>query len=73
MTGRIVLGLGGTVDYELEWDAAAFQRLVDDHGIHLAEVEEDPPSVVADGRGVVVAILRSMRRARGCECYVEDK
>ena len=73
MTGRIVLGLGGTVDYELEWDAAAFQRLVDGYGIRLAEVEDDPPSAVPGGRGIVLAVLRSMRRGRGCECYVEDK
>ena len=73
MTGRIVLGLGGTVDHELDWDAAAFQRLVDGCGIHLAEVEDDPPSGVADERGIALAILRSMRWARGCECYVADK
>ena len=73
MTGRIVLGLGGTVDYELEWNAAAFQRLVDGYGIRLAEVEDDPPSAVPGGRGIVLAVLRSMRRGRGCECYVEDK
>ena len=73
MTGRIVLGLGGTVDYELEWDAEAFQRLVDGYGIRLAEVEDDPPSAVPGGRGIVLAVLRSMRRGRGCECYVEDK
>ncbi|WP_257210464.1 hypothetical protein [Actinomyces ruminis] len=29
MAERIVLGLGGTVDYELQWDADTFQRLVD--------------------------------------------
>ena len=73
MTGRIVLGLGGTVDHELDWDAAAFQRLVDGYGIHLAEVEDDPPSSVVDERGIALAILRSMRWARGCECYVADK
>ena len=61
MTGRIVLGLGGTVDYELEWDAAAFQRLVDDHGIHLAEVEEDPPSVVADGRDTIIERIEDFK------------
>lgn len=72
MRGRIVLGLGGTVDYELEWDAEAFQRLVDEYGIHLAEVEGDPPPVVADERGMALAVLRSMRWARGCEHYVED-
>ena len=66
MRGRIVLGLGGTVDYELEWDAEAFQRLVDEYGIHLAEVEGDPPPVVADERGMALAVLRSMRWARGC-------
>lgn len=73
MTGRIVLGLGGTVDDELEWDAGAFQRLVDGHGIRLAEIEDDPPSAVPDERGIALAVLRSMRRGRGCECYVADK
>ena len=56
MTGRIVLGLGGTVDDELEWDAGAFQRLVDGHGIRLAEIEDDSPSAVPDERGITRSI-----------------
>ena len=66
MTGRIVLGLGGTVDDELEWDAGAFQRLVDGHGIRLAESEDDPPSAVPDARGIALTVLRPTRRGRGC-------
>ena len=28
MTNRIVLGLGGTVDYEISWDSAVLEELV---------------------------------------------
>ncbi|WP_103061671.1 ADP-dependent glucokinase/phosphofructokinase [Actinomyces qiguomingii] len=73
MTGRIVLGLGGTVDYELAWDARVFQQLVDGHGIRLAEVEGAASSRVDGERGILLAALRSMRRGEGWECYVADK
>ncbi|MDO4901180.1 ADP-dependent glucokinase/phosphofructokinase [Actinomyces sp.] len=73
MAGRIVLGLGGTVDYELVWDARMFQELVDGHGICLAEVGEAAPSRVGGERGIVLTVLRYMRRGEGGECYVADK
>lgn len=73
MTERIVLGLGGTVDYELQWDAQAFQELVDAHGIRLAELEDSPCSRADGEREIVLTVLRSMRQSRGCECYVADK
>lgn len=73
MTERIVLGLGGTVDYELGWDADAFQELVDRHDIRIAELE-DPPSASAFGeREILLTVLRSMWQGVGCECYAADK
>ena len=65
MPGRIVLGLGGTVDYELRWDLEAFQRLVDRHSIGRGELDGPTASTVLDERGIVVAVLRSMQRGRG--------
>ena len=73
MPGRIVLGLGGTVDYELRWDLEAFQRLVDRHSIGRGELDGPTASTVLDERGIVVAVLRSMQRGRGEEYFVEDK
>ncbi|VEG29458.1 ADP-dependent glucokinase/phosphofructokinase [Actinomyces howellii] len=73
MSARIVLGLGGTVDYEVRWDARAFQALVDSHRITLAELQDGPSPVVDDERGVVVTVLRAMRHGRGAECYVSDR
>lgn len=73
MSGRIVLGLGGTVDHELVWDAAVLQRLVDGHGIALAELEDGPGSEARSGRELVLDVLRSMRRGVGCEVFVRDR
>lgn len=73
VSGRIVLGLGGTVDYETHWDAAVVQRLVDGYGITAAELEDPPSSRVADEREMVLTVLRSMWHAQGCESYVADK
>lgn len=73
MSGRIVLGLGGTVDHELVWDAAVFQALVDHHGIEFAELQGGPSSTATTEREIILAILRSMYGAVGCECYVKDK
>lgn len=72
MSGQIVLGLGGTVDYELSWQADVLQELVDQLGIRRVELEDPPPTAVRGLREAVVAILRSMRHGVGCECYVAD-
>lgn len=73
MPGRIILGLGGTVDYELHWQTGALQALVDECRIRLAELEDEPPAVAHGTREMVLAILRSMRHGRGWECYAADR
>lgn len=72
MSGRIVLGLGGTVDYEVVWDADAFQTLVAEHGVRMDELEDGPSSSAATQRDIGVTILRSMLHQQGTECYVPD-
>ncbi|WP_167202663.1 ADP-dependent glucokinase/phosphofructokinase [Actinomyces respiraculi] len=73
MSGRIVLGLGGTVDHEVVWDAAAFQRLVDGYGITLTELEDAPSLAVGSEREVVRDVLCSMHHSIGCEVFVRDR
>ncbi|MCL3778127.1 MULTISPECIES: ADP-dependent glucokinase/phosphofructokinase [unclassified Actinomyces] len=73
MSGRIVLGLGGTVDHEVVWDAVAFQRLVDGYDITLAELEDAPSPAAHSEREIVLGVLRSVHQAVGCELFVRDR
>ncbi|MDO9398520.1 MAG: ADP-dependent glucokinase/phosphofructokinase [Herbiconiux sp.] len=43
MDDRIVLGLGGTVDYEIEWDERRLDELVALHGIVPSELSRQAP------------------------------
>ena len=38
MVDKIVLGLAGTVDYEITWDTAVIERLVSEYDIRPAEL-----------------------------------
>jgi len=64
----IVLGLGGTVDYEIEWDAAVLQRLVAEHGIRLPELQRT--DVIESERDLVISVLALLRSGSGGERYV---
>ncbi len=68
MGSGLLLGLGGTVDYEIVWDAAALQGLADAHGVRAAEL--DPAAPIGDERGIVVSILSFLREGRGGERFV---
>lgn len=68
MTGRLVLGLGGTVDYELAWDAATLERLVVEHDIRAAELSTDLP--VDSERSLLVTLLAFVRDGTGGERFV---
>lgn len=70
MTSRYVLGLGGTVDYELEWEQAAVQRLADRHHIARADLRRD--GIIRDERGLLCSILAHLRDGVGAERHVES-
>ena len=66
---RVVLGLGGCVDYELTLTAGVLEQLVVEHGIGAAELTSPAP-VVAGERDLVVSILGYVARGGGGEHFV---
>jgi ADP-dependent phosphofructokinase/glucokinase len=71
MTGaanRIVLGLGGCVDFEVDWDAAVLQRLVDAYAITASEV--DRSAAVESERDLVRSVVAFLRDGGGGERFV---
>lgn len=67
----IVLGLSGCVDFELQWDHHAFQRLVSRMRIQTDDLVR-PPSITTL-RDLVVSICTYMREDSGGEEYVPSK
>jgi len=65
---RVVLGLGGCVDYELKLTAGVLERLVAEYGIGAAELAAPVP--VSGERDLVVSILGYVARGGGGEHYV---
>lgn len=65
MTRRVVLGLGNSVDYEIQWDSAVLESLVVEHGIVAAELGGAGPIVTE--RDLVVSILGHLRAGTGGE------
>lgn len=63
-----VLGLGGTVDYELTWDSAVFDRLAHAHGIRRHELTDTAP--ITDERSLLVALLAYVASGAGAERFV---
>lgn len=68
MSGRLVLGLGGTVDYEIRWDADVIAGLARTHGIRRNELTTTAP--IADERSLVVTILGFLASGSGGERFV---
>jgi ADP-dependent phosphofructokinase/glucokinase len=68
VNSEVVLGLGGTVDYEIVWDSSALERLAAVHGITAAELDTDRP--IATERDLVVSVLRFFRTGSGGERFV---
>jgi ADP-dependent phosphofructokinase/glucokinase len=67
---RTVLGLGGTVDYELTWDAETLSTLAIGHDIRSAEL--DTATRVCDERSLVVSILSHIVERKGGEHFVDS-
>jgi ADP-dependent phosphofructokinase/glucokinase len=68
MTHPVVLGLGGTVDFELRWDAAVLERLAAEHGVRADELGGERP--IETERDLVVSILSFLDRGTGGEQFV---
>jgi sugar/nucleoside kinase (ribokinase family) len=65
---RVVLGLGGCVDYELTLTADVLGGLVTEYGVRAAELASPPP--VDSERDLVVSILGYVARGGGGEHFV---
>lgn len=65
---RIVLGLGGTVDWEIDWDATVFERLATEHAITVEDL--DPWAEIVDERTLLCAVLGFVRSGGGGERFV---
>jgi ADP-dependent phosphofructokinase/glucokinase len=66
---RVLLGLGGCVDYELTLTAPVLTQLIIDYGIAAGELTS-PARSVAGERDLVVSILGYVARGGGGEHYV---
>jgi sugar/nucleoside kinase (ribokinase family) len=64
----VVLGLQGTVDYEVVWDSAILEQLVARHGIRADEL--DPDMRIDDERSLVIALLAHLRDGTGGERFI---
>jgi len=67
---RIVLGFGDNTDYEIEWDGAVLERLVDEHRVSAAELGADGP--IGGIHDLLVSILGFLRSGSGGERFVES-
>ncbi|GAA1703975.1 hypothetical protein GCM10009745_59340 [Kribbella yunnanensis] len=65
---RVLLGLGGCVDYELKLTAGVLEQLVADYNISAEELAS--PVAVGGERDLVVSILQYVARGGGGEQYV---
>lgn len=68
MGKRAVLGLGGTVDYEIVWDSATIEALVEEYSIRDAELST--AVVIDDERDLVRSLLAFVRDGVGGERFV---
>lgn len=70
-SGRhLVLGLGGTVDYELRWDSAVLDRLAAEHGVRQEELAGTAP--IIDERSLLIAVLAFISSGVGAERFVNS-
>lgn len=65
---RVLLGLGGCVDYELKVTAGVLEQLIAEHGIAAADLTA--AATVTSERDLVVSILGYVARGAGGEHFV---
>ncbi len=68
MSTRFVLGMGGTVDYEIRWDPAVLEQLAAEHGVGSADLDFAAP--VGSERDLVRSLLAFVRDGVGGERFV---
>lgn len=68
--GEIVLGLQGTVDYEIEWDQSVVDALVREYAIDSSEI--DPLVPIRDERSLLVALLGFLATGEGGERHARS-
>lgn len=65
-----VLGLGGTVDYEISWDNCIVEELVDLYKIGLQDLTKS--EAISSERELVCTVLSYMANSSGGETQVTD-
>lgn len=65
---ELVLGLGGTVDYELRWDSAVLERLAREHDVRAHELTTT--ASIVDERSLLVTVLAFAATGAGAERFV---
>lgn len=68
MTQAAVLGLGGTIDYELEWSSSTLQSVAASLGV--IDIGTTPPVVIDSEQTLVRSILHHLRNGTGGEHFV---
>lgn len=65
---QLVLGLGGTVDFELRWDDTVIERLAHEHRVRRHELTFTAP--ITDERSLLLTILAFVAAGTGAERFV---
>ena len=68
MSGKIALGFGNNVDYEIVWDSQVFEDFIIRYDIHDEELLVDRP--VNNERDFVVSCLAFLKEGKGGERFV---
>ena len=68
VSSDLVLGLGGTVDYEVIWDSTVLENLVGTYGITAEEL--DPWIPITSERDLLLTLLGFLREGKGGERFV---
>ncbi|MGA7204175.1 MAG: ADP-dependent glucokinase/phosphofructokinase [Specibacter sp.] len=68
MNNKLVLGLGGTVDYEIVWDSTVIEGLISEYSVTASELS---PSIPIDTeRALLLTLLAFLRDGVGGERFV---
>ena len=73
--GRIVLGLGGTVDYEVDWSGEVIGKMIQEFGLRASDLPpaaDHLPEVVQDERELLLTLLTFVRDGAGGERFVSS-
>jgi len=70
MAGDAVLGLGGTIDFELHWDGGALESAASELGI--VSLPASPPPAIDSERALVLSVLHHLAAGTGGEHFVDS-